>query len=248
MALQPPDQFLRSAADLRIEFEPGDLNKLGLFLALLLEANTRFNLTAIKDPQEAWTRHILDSLTLVPYIVSWSQQEEQESGAAIRPVRVIDIGSGGGLPGIPLAIVMPQIQFTLLEATGKKARFLQETADALQLRNISVVNERAELAGQDHHEHREQYDIAIARAVGKLSVLLEITVPFVKVGGHMLAMKGQKAPEEIAEAKQALHMLHAQVIDTTTTPTGVIVTIEKTRKTPRVYPRSPGEPKRAPLR
>ena len=95
--------------------------------------------------------------------------------------------------------------------------------------------------------HRERYDLAAARAVGRLPVLLELTVPFAKVGGHVLAMKGEQAENEIAEAKQALHMLHAQVIDRRTTESGVIVVIEKCRKTPRAYPRAPGDPKRSPL-
>jgi 16S rRNA (guanine527-N7)-methyltransferase len=178
---------------------------------------------------------VLDSLTPVPLIASAEAK------------RVMDVGSGGGLPGIPLAIVMPEVHFTLLEATGKKARFLKETIAALELSNVDVINERAETAGQDHRHHREQYDIVIARAVGRLATLLELTVPFAKVGGLTLAMKGAQAEAEIAEAKQALHMLHAQVIDRREMETGVIVVVEKQRKTPRMYPRSPGEPKRAPL-
>jgi 16S rRNA (guanine527-N7)-methyltransferase len=148
-----------------------------------------------------------------------------------------------------LAIVMPDVQFTLVEATGKKAKFLEQTAQALDLHNVTIVNERAETLGRDHHPggHREQYDAVIARAVGKLPVLLELTVPLAKIGGHVLAMKGERAAEEIAEAKQALHLLHAHVVDSHQTPTGTIVVIEKQRKTPRTYPRLPGEPKRSPL-
>src|SRR5687767_4200689 len=108
--LEPPELFLQQAAELGIEFEQDDIDRLGRYLALLLDANTRFNLTAITDPQQVWTRHILDSLTLVPLINSANAK------------RVADIGSGGGLPGIPLAIVMREVRFTLVEATGKKAR------------------------------------------------------------------------------------------------------------------------------
>ena len=219
-----------------IVFDSGDVEKLGRYLALLLDANTRFNLTAITDANEAWTRHILDSLTLVPLLTSLEARS------------VLDVGSGGGLPGIPLAILMPDVQFALLEATGKKARFLEDVVIDLGLHNVKVVNERAETVGADHKSgHREQYDAVIARAVGRLPVLLELTVPMTKVGGHVLAMKGAQAAEEIADAKQALHMLHAQVIDSIATPTGTLVIIEKVRKTPRLYPRTPGEPKRSPL-
>lgn len=233
--MNPPADFPSRAQALGIEFDPGDIERLGRYLDLLLDANKRFNLTAITDPAQAWSRHILDSLTLVPLIVS--------AGAH----NAIDVGSGGGLPGIPLAIVLPEVRFTLLEATGKKARFLQEAIDALQLTNAAVLNDRAETAGQDHANHREQYDIVIARAVGRLPVLLELAVPFAKVGGHVLAMKGAQAENEIAESKQALHMLHAHVIERRPTDGGVIVVIEKQRKTPRIYPRAPGDPNREPL-
>jgi 16S rRNA (guanine527-N7)-methyltransferase len=231
----PPHDFLARTASLGIVFEHGDVERLSRYLDLLLDANTRFNLTAITDPAEAWTRHILDSLTLVPLIVSADAKN------------VIDVGSGGGLPGIPLAIVLREVQFTLLEATGKKVRFLQDTAAALNLTNVCIINDRAETVGQDHEHHRERYDIVIARAVGRMPTLLELTAPLAKVGGLVLAMKGAQTELEIAEAKQALHMLHVHVIDRRTTATGVIVIIDKQRKTPRAYPRKPGEPKRAPL-
>ncbi len=234
--LNPPPDFIIRAETLGIAFDPGDIERLGSYLALLLDANTRFNLTAITDPHQAWVRHVLDSLTLVPYVASF------DAGT------VIDIGSGGGLPGFPLAIVMPDVQFTLVEATGKKAAFLQETARHLKLSNVTVINDRAEAIGQDHLKHREQFDLVIARAVGRLAVLLELTVPLAKVGGHILAMKGEKAAEEITEAKAALHLLHAHIIETVTTQTGVIVIVEKQRTTPRIYPRQAGEPKRSPLK
>jgi 16S rRNA (guanine527-N7)-methyltransferase len=233
--MKPPPGFTSGVESLGIALDAGDLERLARYLELLLEANQRFNLTAIADPTQAWTRHILDSLTLVPLIAS--------AGAKT----VIDIGSGGGLPGIPLAIVMPDVRFTLLEATGKKARFLAETIAALRLTNAVVINDRAETAAHDREHHRERYDMVLARAVGRLPVLLELTVPFAKVGGLTLAMKGAQAERETAEAKQALHMLHAHVIDRRVTPTGVIVVIEKQRTTPRLYPRAPGDPKRAPL-
>jgi 16S rRNA (guanine527-N7)-methyltransferase len=233
---RPPDQFARECEALGIAFEPGDLEKLGEYLTLLLDANTRFNLTAITDPAEAWMRHIFDSLTLMPLLVN----------AEVRSV--IDVGSGGGLPGMPLAIVMPGVRFTLLEATGKKAAFLRESALRLGLANVDVLSERAETAGQDDRNCRERFDAVVARAVGKLSVLVELTAPLARVGGHILAIKGEKAAEEITEAKQALHHLHCAVVSTVRTPTGTIIIMEKQRKSPRIYPRRPGEPKRAPLR
>lgn len=234
--LAPPQSFLDSAAALNIAFDPPDLDRLGLYLALLLETNESFNLTSITDPDQAWTKHILDSLTLLPLLA------ELPEGS-----RVIDVGSGGGLPGLPLAIVLPGLRFTLLEATGKKADFLRRAAAALGLNNVDVLQDRAEHAGQDHRAHREQYDAAIARAVGPTATIAELTIPFAKVGGQALLIKGQKADKELAAAKQALHLLHAIHAGTIDTPTGRIVVLDKPRKTPRDYPRRDGEPKRAPL-
>lgn len=230
-----PEAVVAALAAQGIELEAGDAERLRGYLRALLEANERFNLTAVTDPGEAWVRHVQDSLSLVPFLAS--------AGAKA----AIDVGSGGGLPGMPLAIAMPDVSFTLLEATGKKAAFLEETARTLGCANVRVANERAEAAGQDHHAHRAMYDVAVSRAVGRLNVLAELTVPFVREGGTVLCIKGAQAPEEVAEAKQALYRLHAQVVELVRTPTGTVVVIEKVRATPRSYPRSPGEPKRRPL-
>ena len=230
-----PDAVNEALLAAGIELEPGDPDRLRRYLQSLLDANERFNLTAITDPAEAWVRHVQDSLTLVPFLASAEAKT------------VIDVGSGGGLPGLPLAIAMPDVQFTLLEATGKKSSFIFGVAEELGLANVRVLNERAEVAGQDHHAHRGMYDAVTSRAVGRLQVLAELTVPFAKEGGTVLCIKGDKAAEEVAEAKQALYKLHAQVVDLHKTPTGTVVVIEKTRPTPRMYPRQPGEPKRKPL-
>ena len=231
----PTEAFLREAEALGIAFEGDDLERLGAYLRLLLEANTRFNLTAITDPDAAWMKHVLDSLTLLPYVVS--------AGAR----RVIDVGSGGGLPGVPLAIVLPEVGLALLEATRKKAEFLEEAARRLGLENVSVINDRAETVGRDRRLHRERYDVVVARAVGRLAVLLELALPLVKVGGQVLVIKGRQATTEIDEAQTALRLLHGNPVQTVRTPTGTIVVIEKLRATPNRYPRRPGEPKRAPL-
>jgi len=236
MTLKPTEEFLSKCATQGIEFDVGEVENLGAYLALLLETNEAFNLTGVTEPAAAWMRHIFDSLTLFPVI----GEAIQEGG------RIIDVGSGGGLPGLPLAITMPAFGFTLLEATGKKAGFLRRVAEELKLSNVRVVEERAEKAGQAP-EHREQYDAAVARAVGPMSVIAELTVPLVKVGGRLFLIKGQKADEELAAAKRALHQLHARHETTIDTPTGRIVVLDKPRKTPAMYPRRDGEPKRSPL-
>lgn len=233
--LKPPATFLSQAESFGIAFDPGDLERLGLYLALLLDANTRFNLTAVTDPHEAWMKHVFDSLTLLGPLTS------------AQAARIIDVGSGGGLPGMPLAIALPAVNMTLLEATGKKARFLEEAAGTLGLDNVTVISERAEVAGQDRERHREQYDVAVARAVGSLAVLLELTVPLVKVGGWVMTIKGKKAKAELEQAREAIRLLHCQPGPSTRTPTGTVVVVEKLRGTEKRYPRRPGEPKRAPL-
>ncbi|MGD9692014.1 MAG: 16S rRNA (guanine(527)-N(7))-methyltransferase RsmG [Phycisphaerales bacterium] len=235
-ALPAPGSFLEAARSLGVEFEGEELARLGRFLGMLLETNTRFNLTAIRSADEAWERHILDALGLVQFLA------DVEEGS-----RVADVGSGGGVPGLPLAIVFPGLRFTLIEATGKKARFLEAAAEALGLTNVRVTQERAEVLGHDREGHRGQYDAVLARAVGHLAVVAELCAPLAKVGGLLLMTKGQKAEEELGEAKQALHMLHLSAAGVVETPTGRIVALEKRRETPRTYPRRPGEPARAPL-
>jgi 16S rRNA (guanine527-N7)-methyltransferase len=213
---------------------------------MLLKANDAVNLTAVTDAQDAWSKHILDSLTLLPMLADLPE------GA-----KVIDVGSGGGLPGLPVAIVMPHLAFTLLEATGKKVEFLRAAAAALGLKKITVIQGRAEQMGQDRGErsatgrdggHREAYDAVTARAVGRLAVLAELTVPFAKAeGGLVLLIKGQKADDELAEAAEALHELKAVHAATVNTPTGRVVVLEKRSATPKMYPRRDGEPAKAPI-
>ncbi len=232
--IKPTDEFQAAIKEFGIAFDDGDIAQLGRYLAMLLDENTRFNLTAIKDPDTAWMKHIFDSLAFLAFIDADAKS-------------VIDVGSGGGLPGIPLAIALPNINFTLLEATGKKAEFLGKVIEELSLNNVRIVNDRAETIGMDLDNHREQYDVVVSRALGKMAVLIELCTPLAKVGGYIIAMKGEKAQQEIDEAKTALHRLHCGVIDTHRTPTGTVVVIQKQRTTPKRYPRRPGEPKRAPL-
>lgn len=275
----PPAEFLTAAAEYGIEFDEGDVEKLALYLALLLAHNETTNLTAITDVNVAWMRHILDSLTLLPLLADLPDN-----------ARIIDVGSGGGLPGLPLAICMPSLRFTLLEATGKKAQFLRITVKTMGLTNVTIINERAETLAHDRGTrtangrvggHREAYDAVIARAVGRIATLAELTVPFAtppgddgddeqpaarkprsqgqnadqdddedglhNASGEILLIKGAKAEEEIAEAKEALHLLKALHDGTVVTPTGKIVVISKGASTPRLFPRRDGEPKRSPL-
>ena len=211
---------------------PGEL--LARYLMHLLETNRSFNLTSITDLNEAWTKHVLDSLTLVPDLRALPDGAE-----------IVDVGSGGGLPAIPLAIALPMHRFTLLEATAKKGRFLAEAAQQLGLDHVQVVSERAESFGQG--AGRARFDAATSRALSRLPVLLELTLPLLKVGGVSLAIKGEQAQQEIVEADKALSLLHGTVEESRRTATGVVVRVRKNAPTPPRYPRRPGEPKRSPL-
>lgn len=235
VSLPAPPEFLAAAAELGVAFESGEVERLGRFLAILLHANTRMNLTAIKDPTEAWSRHVLDALTLMAPLA------ELPGGAT-----VIDIGTGGGVPGVPLAVVRPDLRFTLLDATAKKTAFVRAVLDVLGVEHSKVVTARAEQAARDA-EHRDAYDAAIARAVGPMATIAELATPFVRPGGVTLLIKGEKAGEELENAKAALHLLLSAHAGTLETPTGRIVILEKLRATPKAYPRGNGEPKRKPL-
>jgi len=236
--LAPPASFLRDAEALGVAFEPGELEQLGRYLALLLKANAVMNLTRVVEPEAAWRKHVLDALTLLPFL------EELAAGASIA-----DVGSGGGSPGFLLAIVTPRAQLHLVESVGRKAAFLTQAARLLGLDNVRVHNERAETLGAHAPRGalREACDAVVARALGRMAVALELTTPLVRVGGLALFIKGEKAQEELEASKQAQRTLYARPVATQRTPTGVVVAFVKDRPTPRAYPRRPGEPARRPL-
>lgn len=236
-----PEFVARELAALDVSLRDDRLALLGRYLDLLLEANTRFNLTAVKDRGTAWRRHILDSLTVLPGLADLRAE-----------ARVADVGSGGGLPGIPVAIARPDLALTLIEATGKKARFLEECAAALGLANVRAVHARAETLGHDK-SHRSAYEAVVCRAVGPMREMLEYTLPLVRLGGLLLAMKGPTVEAELETAADAMAVLgggELQVVEAY--PEGspmrtVIVVLRKERPTPKGYPRSPGVARQSPL-
>jgi 16S rRNA (guanine527-N7)-methyltransferase len=224
-ALAPPDDLVARAAALGVTLDARAVARLGDYLGRLLAMNERMNLTAITDPAEVWTRHALDALTLVPLL------GDLKAGA-----RVVDVGSGGGVPAIPLAIARPDLKVTLVEATQKKAAFLEAVAKALGLANVTVRAQRAELVGRA--DLRGLFDVATARAVGRIAMLAPLAAPLVKPGGRVLLIKGQRADEELEEATLVLaeqRCTHEQTIDT---PTGRIVVLRL----------GPAEPRKAPVR
>lgn len=216
------------------------LSALTLYERELTDWNARFNLTAIRDPQEIHAKHFLDSLTCLLAL------RESPIG------RLIDVGTGAGFPGIPIKIAYPKMQLTLVESVGKKAKFCRHVVKILDLQGVDVVQERAENLGQDP-AFREQYDYAVARAVAILPVLAEYLLPLVRVGGSMLAMKGESGLAEAHSAERALRLLggHLRQLMPVSLP-GVaeeryLVVIDKVAATPNGYPRKVGVPAKRPL-
>lgn len=202
--------------------------KLERYLHLLAEANEVMNLTRVTELEQARVLHVADALTLLPYIHADT-------------LTLADVGSGGGVPGIPLAVALPGVKVTLIEATGKKCRFLEEAGSKLGLTNLKVINARAEDAGRNP-ALRDNVDVVTARAVGALVWLAEWCLPLARKGGKVLAMKGPKLAEELPEAERAMKSLTGgpAKIHPVTLPgtTGhVICEIPKWGKTDPKYPR-----------
>jgi 16S rRNA (guanine527-N7)-methyltransferase len=220
-----------------IELSDAQQQKLARYLDLLLDANARMNLTRITERAAAELQHVGDSLTVLPHL----------PGGAIR---VADVGSGGGVPGIPLAIARPEATVLLIESTKKKANFLKQAIEALELTNVSVSEWRAEDVG--HSNNRETFDVALARAVARIAWLAEWCLPLVKKGGKILAMKGPKLAEELPEAKRTIAaagggdaIVHP--VDLPGTEHRVIVEIRKIGKSDKRLPRPATQAKGKPL-
>ncbi len=200
--------------------------------------NERMNLTAIVAPDQVLVKHMLDSLSIAPLVPPATS--------------LIDVGSGAGFPGLPLKIAFPDLRVTLIDATRKKVDFIQHVIRELHLANATALQARAEDLGRDP-AHREQYDLAVARAVADLAVLAEYALPFVRPGGLFIAQKGVQVDEEIGSAAGALKTLGGRVREIV--PVHLpgldqrhLVVVEKTSRTPPAYPRRAGLPVHKPLR
>ena len=207
------------------------------FSRLLLEKNQVMNLTAITEPGEVATLHLLDSLAVA-------------AAGELAGKKVIDVGTGAGFPGVPLAIALPNASLTLLDSLGKRVNFLEETCRVLGLQNVTCVHARAE---EFAAAHRESYDVAVSRAVAALPVLCELCLPLVKVGGVFLAMKSSHSQEETEQAAKAISLLGGKLEDVTdysiptTDVTHRLLVIRKLSPTPKKYPRRFAQIKKQPL-
>lgn len=224
------------AKELGIALTAKQLDQFSAFLDLLRDWNQRMNLTAITDERDIVVKHFLNALTLLPLV--------NLSGKS-----VIDVGTGAGMPGIPLAIACPDARFTLMDALQKRIGFLDEVVRELDLANVTTVHARAEELGQDA-AHREQYDVAVARSVASLPVLAEYCLPLTRVGGQFVAFKAHDAHED---ATWAFETLGGTLVsrEAVTIPgsdiTHDILVVTKTTATPDGYPRRAGKPKKSPL-
>jgi len=223
-----------------VDITDSQFKKLSQYVDLLKEKNEELNLTAITDMRQIWIKHILDSLMALPFF-------EVKPG-----MQVIDVGTGGGLPGIPLAILFPSVNFILVDSVQKKITAVEEFAHELNLKNVRCIAERAETLGHDE-AHRDQYDIVLTRALAPLRVLAELTVPFIHLYGYVIAYKGPEYISELSDAQNAITKLQAESprVFQYTLPEGMgdrtIIRITKKRVTPDVYPRREGMPSKRPL-
>lgn len=214
------------------------IQQLERYAAELRHWNEYYNLVADASQQEVIVRHFLDSLRCA---ASWGST----------PQKLVDIGSGAGFPGLPLKIAFPHIQLTLVESVEKKSAFLKHIVETLALENVAVITTRAELFAH-MPEHREHYDVALARAVAELAVLAEYCLPLLHIGGRLLAPKGAQIADELSNAEVALHLLGGQLhaveqIILPGQPERSLIVIEKIALTPERYPRRVGLPARKPL-
>jgi 16S rRNA (guanine527-N7)-methyltransferase len=217
--------------------------------------NERMNLTAITAYEEVQRRHFVDSLTCLLAISHDGQSEVPNTvplQVRTRPLWLLDVGSGAGFPGLPLKIMLPEAKVTLVEATQKKVRFLEHMVQLLGLKDVEVLNARAEDAGR-LEQHRERYDVVVARAVAHLAVLAEYCLPLCRVGGRMIAPKGEDARQEAEESAQALMTLGGELvaIKPVVLPDfpeeRYLIVVGKRARTPNAYPRRAGVPSKNPL-
>ena len=233
-------QLTLGARQLGLDLSPEQLDMFEIYYNELILWNRRINLTAITDYDEVQLKHFLDSLTVIL------------AGKELGNASIIDIGSGAGLPGLPLKILCPELKLTLLEATTKKVSFLKQLTDKLKFPDVAIVNSRAEEAAHNIL-YREKFDIVLSRAVAKMTTLVELALPFCKIGGCLVAQKKGCIKSEIEQASRAINLLGGRLVDIKKVSASMLsddrylVVINKVLPTLLKYPRRPGVPVKRPL-
>jgi 16S rRNA (guanine527-N7)-methyltransferase len=237
-------KLIEGAGKLGIKLNSRQVEQFELYYRELIEWNKKINLTAIRDYSSVQVKHFLDSLTIA---LALSEEEVASPG-----FRMADIGTGAGFPGVPLKIVFPQSRLVLIEPTTKKTVFLNHIIRKLELENVEVLNSRAEEAGH-LPAYREQFALVLSRAVALLPTLVELTLPFCRIGGRFIGQKKGEIDQEITRAKKAIAVLGGRLDQTKKieldefTDARYLVIIDKISSTPSKYPRRPGVPKRRPI-
>lgn len=230
------EKLIFEAKKIGFEINDEQIKKFKVFLNLLQKTNLEINLTAIIETKDIILKHFVDSISVLPFIPK-------------NTTSVVDVGSGAGFPGIPVKIMLKELEVSLIEATAKKANFIEHVIRELDLINTKVLNVRAEDAGQDLR-YREQFDVVLARAVTQMRILAEYTLPFVKIGGYVIAQKD--AEEDITTAEKAIQTLGGEIQDIVPikieglSPRNVVI-IKKISETADKYPRRPGNPEKKPI-
>lgn len=223
-----------------ISLNETQMKQFDLYFNELVEWNNKMNLTAITDEEGVYLKHFYDSISAA-FFQDFS-----------KPLNIVDVGAGAGFPSLPIKICFPHLKVTIVDSLNKRISFLQHLTNTLQLTDVSLFHDRAETFAKKK-EHRETYDLVLARAVARMPVLAELCLPLAKVGGVFLAMKGPEVTNEISDATKAIGTLGGKVMSNKNLllpfeeSTRHFVFIEKIKKTPKQYPRKPGTPNKQPL-
>lgn len=232
------DKLINLANKIDVKLNNIQVEKFYKYMNLLIEWNKMMNLTAITEPNEVILKHFIDSLSINKYVGDFEN--------------IIDIGTGAGFPGIPLSIVNSNCKITLMDSLNKRIKFLDEVSNEILAKNIDTIHARAEELAKNKN-FREKFDCATSRAVASLNVLLEYMLPFVKVGGYCICMKGSNVEEEILNSKKSLEILGGVIENVLSFKLPEsdlgrsIVIIKKIKQTPNKYPRKAGTPIKEPI-
>lgn len=242
------EQLRKSAIQLGIELSDEQINKFQKYYEMLIETNKVMNLTAITGKEEVILKHFVDSISIVKVLPDMIKYIDSDNIS----IKILDLGTGAGFPGIPLKIVFPAIDIVLLDSLNKRINFLNSVIDELKLSGINAIHGRAEEMARNK-EYREKFDLCVSRAVANLSTLSEYCLPFIKVNGKFISYKASEIEEEVDNAGKALKILGGNLttVKKITLPESDIersfVIIDKAKNTPKTYPRKAGTASRNPL-